>query len=143
MFLLKRAAVVLTAVVLVAAVGTGVAGAKKKHKRKHPSWGSQITVTHPSDNEFDGVVSSKFGPCRDSRVVTLFYTDSLTAQTQPVSVQRTTAKGDYQVVLPQPAYGGSYHAEVAQQNVRIKKVTNTCRAASSGSIIVQGPPLTP
>ncbi len=143
MLALRRAAIVLTALILVAAVGAGAAGAKKKHKKKHPSWSSQITLTHPSDNQFAGLVSSKFDPCRDSRVVTLFYTDPVTAQAQPLSVQRTTAKGNYQVVLPQPAYGGTYHAEVSQQNVRHRKVTDTCKAASSSSIEVQGPPLTP
>jgi len=128
---------------LVLGTGAALAGAKKKKKKKHPTWGSQITITHPSDTEFDGTVSSKFNPCRDSRLVTLFYTDPFTAQTQPLSVQRTTSKGNYQVVLPQPAYGGSYHVEVSQQNVRHKKVTNTCKGATSPSIDVQGPPLTP
>lgn len=138
----RRAAILLLAALLVLGTGSALAGAKKKHK-KHPHYASAISLTHPSSSEFDGVVGSKFNPCRDSRVVTLFYTDPATAQTQPLSVQRTTAKGRYQVLLPQPAYGGSYHAEVAVQNVRHKKVTSTCKAATSRSIDVQGPPLTP
>ena len=138
----RRAGILLLVLVLVLGTGAALAGAKKK-KKKHPSWGSQITLTHPSGTEFDGVVSSKFKPCRDSRLVTLFYSDPATGQTQPLSVQRTTSKGNYQVILPQQAYGGSYHAEVALSNARFKKVTNVCHSATSPSIDVQGPPLTP
>jgi hypothetical protein len=139
----RRAGILLLVLVLVLGMGAALAGAKKKKKKKHPAWGSQITLTHPSGTEFDGVVSSKFGPCRDSRVVTLFYTDPSTAQTQPLSVQRTDGKGNYQVILPQQAYGGSYHAEVALSNARVKKVTNVCHSATSPTVEVQGPPLTP
>lgn len=143
MAMTRRIVFLLLAALLVLGTCAAIAGAKKKHKKKTRKWDSDITLTHPSDSQFDGVVGSKFDSCRDSRVVTLFYTDAITGQTQPLSVQRTTSKGVYQIGLPQPAYGGTYHSEVAEGNVRVKKVDNTCKAASSPSIIVQGPPLSP
>jgi hypothetical protein len=142
MAVLRRAGVLLLVALIVLGLGGAVAGAKKKHK-KQPKWPSEVTLTHPSSTEFDGVVSSKFDPCRDSRLVTLYYTDGVTGLTQPLAVQRTDGKGRYQMLLPSPAYGGSYLAQVAEQKVRHKKVTNICKFASSSSIAAQGPPLSP
>jgi hypothetical protein len=132
----RRAGILL--VVLVVALGLGAvgAGAKKKHKKKGTPWASKITLAKPSSTEFSGVVSSKLRACRSSRVMVLFYTDPVTQQTSPLSVQRTDGKGRYEVNLSTPAYPGEYQAEVLKRKIRAMKAPQTCRVAKSGAISV-------
>ncbi len=131
----RRAGILLVVLVVALGIGGAVAGAKKKHKKK--GWASQITLTHPATNQFAGKVGSKLKGCRGSRVVTLFYTDPYTAQTSPVSVQRTDGKGRYGVVLPKDAFFGTYQAQVAQRKIRALKSKQTCKAAQSATIVLQ------
>jgi hypothetical protein len=138
MLLLKRAGVLLLVAVLVLSLAVAVAGAKKKKKRKRErSWDSQITLVHPASTQFSGTVSSKLDACRYARLVTVFYTDPVTGQIQPLSVQRTDKDGRYQVSLPSPAYPGGYHATVDEAHIRAKKAPHFCRAARSGAVGVQ------
>jgi hypothetical protein len=125
-------------VVLVVALGLGgtTAGAKKKHKKKGKGWGSKVTLTKASSTQFKGVLRSKLGPCRRSRVVTLFYTDPNTGQRSPLSVQRTDGKGGYQVSLTTPAYPGTYQVEAAVRKIRAMKAPQTCQGATSAAITV-------
>jgi hypothetical protein len=135
MLLVRRAGIVLLIVALTLAVGGAVAGAKKKHKKKKPkSWSSSITLTHPGGTQFAGSVGSKLRACRDSRVVTLYYTDPNTGETRPLSVQRTDGKGNYRVNLTTPAYAGSYQAIVDARKVRAMKAKQTCKSATSASV---------
>ena len=131
----RRAGVLLAVLVMVLALGGAAAGAKKKHRKGH-LWGSRMTLTHPSAAQFSGVVSSKLDACRASRVVILFYTDPVTQQTSPLSVQRTDGKGRYQVNLSTPAYAGEYQAEVLQRKIRAMKAPQTCKDAKSGAVSV-------
>jgi hypothetical protein len=123
-------------IVLVVALGLGgaAAGAKKKHKKKGKPWASQVTLTKASSTQFNGAVSSKLQACRSSRVVTLFYTDPNSGLTSLLSVQRTDGDGRYQVILPTPAYAGTYQALVSPRKVRAMKAPQTCRDATSSAI---------
>lgn len=134
MLVLRRAGVVL----IVAALGLGIEGAvagAKKHK-----WPSHVSLTHPSSTVFTGAVTSKFKACRSQRLVTLYYTDPTTGQTQPLSVQRTDKFGKYRVDLTQPAYGGNYQAQVPRVS---KQRINICRAGQSNVVAVAGVPPAP
>jgi hypothetical protein len=132
----RRAGVLLVVIALALTLGAGLAGAGKHKKHKGKKWASKITLVHPSPTQFTGTVSSKLKPCRAQRVVTVYYTDPLTAQTLPLSVQRTNKKGHYQVDLPKPAFVGSYHAQVAKRKIRALKRKQTCKSAQSGFIAV-------
>ena len=123
MLALRRAGGVLVIAVLGLGWGAGGASAAK--------WSSSITLTHPTSTQFTGVVSSKLKACRKERLVTLYYTDPITGQTQPLSVQRTDAKGRYEVDLTQPAYPGGYRAQVSKEKIRALKAPQTCRGAQS------------
>jgi hypothetical protein len=132
----RRAGILLAVTVLALSLSGSVAGAKKKHKKKGQSWASQVTLSHPSSTIFKGVVSSKLNACRDSRVVTLFYTDPNTGLTSPLSVQRTDNGGGYQVTLTTPAYAGTYQVQVAKQKIRALKAPQTCKGAESTTVPV-------
>jgi hypothetical protein len=123
---------------LVVAMGLGgsVAGAKKKHKKKGKARGSEVTLSKASTTQFKGVVSSKLGACRGSRVVTLFYTDPNSGQASPLSVQRTDGNGGFQVTLTTPAFAGTYQVEVAQRKIRAMKAPQTCQSATSPVVTV-------
>ena len=127
---------VLLSVVLALSLASTVAGAKKHKKRKGKVWASEITLVHAVPTEFTGRVTSNLGACGSQRLVTLFYTDPQTGQTQPISVQRTGGDGRYQVTLPAPAYAGTYLAQVSQQRIRARKAPQTCRFAQSASVRV-------
>jgi hypothetical protein len=129
MTVLRRAGVVLI-VVPVLALAAMATGTTKKHK-----WPSPVKLTQPSSTQFAGTVGSKYKPCRDQRLVTLYYTDAVTGQTQPLSVQRTNKAGEYQVDLTQPAYGGSYQAQVPKVS---KQRIQICKAGSSNVVTVVG-----
>ena len=135
---IRRAGVLLVVVALVLAVGGTAAGAKKKHKKKHKgtSWDSTVTLTHPAGAQFAGTVGSKLDACRDSRVVTIYYTDPNTGQTQPLSVQRTDPNGNYLVNLTTPAYAGAYQAIVEEQQVHAMKATQICKGITGSSLQV-------
>ena len=129
--------------VLVVALGLGGAAlAKKKHVRKR-GWRTTVTLTQVSSTQFAGQVSSKLGSCVPKRVVTLYYTDPATLQTQPLSVQRTGGKGKFRVNLPRPAFTGSYYAAVAKRKVRARGAKQTCKASQSHALSVQGTPPLP
>jgi hypothetical protein len=127
---------VLLILVLALALGSPLAGAKKKHKKKVKKWASTVTLTHTAGTQFTGVVGSKLAACRDSRVVTLYYTDPNTLQTQPLSVQRTDSKGRFQVDLTTPAYVGSYQVVVVERKIRAMKAPQICKQASSPAVTV-------
>jgi hypothetical protein len=128
----RRAGALLLVIVLVLGIGA-VAGAKKKHKKKHPgrAWGSQVTLSHPTSTEFVGAVSSNLAACASSRLVTLTYTDPNTNQTSPLSVQRTDGSGRYQVTLTKDAYAGSYQVLVDERRIRALKAKQSCNATRS------------
>jgi hypothetical protein len=127
---IRRAGIVLLILVLALVLGSPLAGAKKKHK-KAKGWASTVTLTHLAAPQFAGVVGSKLDACRDSRVVTLYYTDPNTGQTQPLSVQRTDGHGRYQVDLTTPAYAGTYQAIVDERKIRAMKAPQICKGVSS------------
>jgi hypothetical protein len=133
---LRRAAVILLSVVLTLSIAAAVAGANKHKKRKGKVWASEITLVHALPTEFTGRVTSKLGACGSQRLVTVYYTDPQTGQTQPISVQRTGGDGRYQVTLPTPAYAGTYQAQVSKQRIRAQKAPQTCRFAESPSVRV-------
>jgi hypothetical protein len=95
-----------------------------------------VTLSHPAVTQFAGTVGSKLGACRGSRVVTLYYTDQLSGQTQPLSVQRTAGKGNFHVYLPTNAYAGTYQVVVDKRKVRAMKAKQTCKSATSASLTV-------
>jgi hypothetical protein len=128
MAFLRRAGIILIVVVVAVGLGGPAAGAKKKKVRK---WGSQVTLTHPSSTQFAGVASSKLKACRQGRQAVLYYTDPITGQTQPLSVQRTNSKGRYEVNLPSPAYAGNYQTQLIKQRIRAQKAPQICRGAQS------------
>ena len=132
----RRAGILVTVLVVMLGLG-GAALAKKKHVRKR-GWPTTVTLTQVSSTQFKGQVSSKLGACVPKRVVTLYYTDPVTLQTQPLSVQRTGGKGKYQVNLPKPAFTGSYYAAVAKRKVRARGTKQTCKATQSHTLAVQG-----
>ena len=112
-------------------LGGGLAGAKKKHKkRKGHVWGSKITLAHPSPTRFTGSVDSNLAACFKGRLVNVFYTDQ-TGNTALLSVQRADGKGRYQVNLTQSVYPGVYQAQAAQERLRARKAPQTCRSAES------------
>ena len=133
----RRAGILFTVLVVALGLGGAAAGAKKKHKKKGTAWDSQVTLGHPSINQFTGAVGSNLAACRSSRVVTLFYTDPNTGQTSPLSVQRTDGKARYQVVLVKDAFAGSYRVQVAERRIRAHQAPQTCKAAESPVITVQ------
>ena len=132
---LRRAVAVLVVLVLVLSFATAAGAGKRKHP-KGQVWRSKITVVHPTPTQFSGTVSSKLGACRSQRLVTVFYTDPQTGQTQPVSVQRTTKDGRYLVNLTMPAYAGTYQAQVSKQRIRARKAPQTCKGAVSSTLTV-------
>jgi hypothetical protein len=132
----RRAGILLTVLVLAIGLAGAVAVAKKKHKRKGNAWPSTVKLAHPSSTQFTGVVGSKLGACRGSRVVTLTYTDPNTGQTLPLSVQRTDGAGGYQVTLTSPAFPGAYQVLVAERKIRAMKAPQTCKATQSSAIAV-------
>jgi hypothetical protein len=132
----RRAGVLLLVAALVLALGATLAAGKKHKKRKGKAWASKITLVHPAPTEFTGTVSSKLDACRNRRLVTVYYTDPVTGQTQPLSVQRTGGDGRYEVSLPAPAYAGSYQAQVSEQRIRAHKAPQTCKADLSPVISV-------
>ena len=132
MGVLRRAGILLVVFVLVAGLAATVAGAKKKSRK----WASQVTLTHPSSTEFTGIVSSKLAACRKMREVVVYYTDPITGQTQPLSVQRTDGKGHYQVTLASPAYPGTYKTQVIKQRIKAMHAPQTCKGAQSAPYTV-------
>src|SRR3954453_9277639 len=133
---MRRAGIVLLVVVLAIGLGVAAADGKKKHKKKAKKWPSQVTLSHPTDTQFTGVVSSKLDACRDTRLIGLYYTDAVTGQTQPLSVQRTNGKGHYQVDLPKPAYAGTYQVQLVEQRIRAMKAPQICKGAQSNVVTV-------
>jgi hypothetical protein len=127
----RRAGIALVVAVLALGLCGAVAGAKKHRKPKGQKWPSQVTLTHPSSTQFAGMVTSKLAACRDSRLVTLYYTDPVTLQTQPLSVQRTDKGGHYQVDLTTPAYPGTYQLQLSKERIRALKAPQTCKGALS------------
>jgi hypothetical protein len=136
MALLKRAGVLVLVTLLVVSLAGSVAGAKKKHKKKARKWDSQVTLTHPSSTQFTGQVSSKLAACRDARLVGVYYTDPVTGETQPISVQRTNSKGHYEVNLTSPAFPGTYHTQLIAQRIRAMKAPQICKGAQSAPVSV-------
>jgi hypothetical protein len=128
--MLRRAGVVLIVAVLALGLGGGLAGAKKKHKKKGHVWGSRITLVHPSPTRFTGKVDSNLAACFKGRLVNVFYTDPQ-GNNALLSVQRADGKGRYEVNLTQPAYPGVYQAQAAKERIRARKAPQTCRAADS------------
>ena len=128
--------------VIALGMATGAADAKKKHERKR-GWRTTASLTQVSSTRFTGRVGSKLGGCIGKRVVTLYYTDPNTLQTQPLSVHRTGGKGKFQVDLTKPAFTGSYYAAASQRKVRAQKAKQTCKAGQSHALAVQGQPLAP
>jgi hypothetical protein len=128
---LRRAGAVLIVLVLALGLGGAVVGAKKKHKKKGHSWGSKITLAHPSGTRFTGKVDSKLAACFEGRLVNVFYTDPGSGQTALLSVQRTDGKGRYEVDLPQDAFPGAYQAQAAKERTRANKAPQTCNEATS------------
>jgi hypothetical protein len=136
MAVFRRAGILVVAAMLVLGLVAGAAGAKKKHKKKARKWDSQVTLTHPTSTTFSGVVSSKLDACRSSRVVGVYYTDPITGQTQPLSVQRTDNKGRYQVTLNSPAYPGTYQTQLIERRIRAMKAPQICKRAQSNVVTV-------
>jgi hypothetical protein len=130
MAVLRRAGILIVVALLVLSLAGTLAVAKKKKKKVH-HWASQVTLTHPTETQFVGVVSSKLDACRKSRLIGLYYTDPNTGQTQPLSVQRTDGKGRYQVDLPKPAYAGNYQVQLIAQRIRAMKAPQICNGAQS------------
>jgi hypothetical protein len=128
----RRAAAILGLLVIVLSLATGTSDAKR-HKKGH-AWASGITLVNSAPTAFDGKVSSKLGACRSQRLVTIYYTDPQTGQTQPLSVQRTANDGRYQVSLTTPAYAGTYQAQVSKQRIRAQDAPQTCRGAKSAVV---------
>jgi hypothetical protein len=133
---MRRAGIVLLVVVLALGLGAAAADGKKKHKKKARKWGSSVTLTHPSDSQFTGVVGSKLDACRDSRLIGLYYTDPITLQTQPLSVQRTDGRGHYEVDLPSPAYPGNYQVQLIEERIKAMHAPQICKGAQSNVVTV-------
>jgi hypothetical protein len=131
MMVLRRAGVVLIVAALALGFGGAMAGAKKKHKKKGHTWGSKITLQHPTSTQFTGKVDSKFAACFKGRLVNVFFTDTSSGQTALLSVQRTDGKGRYEVDLTQAAYPGVYQAQAAKERIRAQKAPQTCKASAS------------
>ena len=127
---LRRAGVVLIIAVLAIGLGGAIAGAKKHKKRKGHSWGSKITLRHPSAARFRGEVDSALAACFKGRLVNVFFTDP-SGNTALLSVQRADGKGRYDVDLTQAAYPGVYQAQAAKEQIRAKKGQQTCKADAS------------
>ena len=107
---------------------------------KHRGFKTKVTLSHPSDSEFAGRVSSKLKGCRKQRLVNLYYTDPTTGQKQPLAVDRTNKKGRFKMDLSKAAFGGSYYAQAP----KVKKGgTQQCRAGKSKKKVVPVVPLTP
>jgi hypothetical protein len=133
----RRAGIALVVVALALGLGGALAGAKKRHgKPTGQKWASQVTLNHPATTQFAGTVRSKLSACRDSRLVTLYYSDPTTLQTLPLSVQRTDKNGNYQVVLTKDAFAGTYQVQVSQQRIRAMKAPQTCKGAQSAIVAV-------
>ena len=107
---------------------------------KHRGFKTKVTLSHPSDTQFAGRVSSKLKGCRKQRVVNLFYTDPVTGQRQPLGVDRTNKKGRYEMDLSRPAFGGTYQTQVPKVS---KRKSLLCRAGKSNVVTVPTVPLTP
>ncbi|MFI5026687.1 MAG: hypothetical protein ACHQCI_08070 [Solirubrobacterales bacterium] len=137
-----RAAAVALVLVIALGMATVAADAKTKHHGKR-GWHTSSSLSQNSSTRFTGKVSSKLGKCIAKRVVTLYYTDPSTLQTQPLSVHRTGGKGKFQIDLVKPAFTGSYYAAVAQRKVRAHGAKQTCKAGQSRTLAVQGQPLAP
>jgi hypothetical protein len=145
----RRAGAVVAVAVLVLALAAGVAaGANaspapdffsgwKKQRKRERVWASDVTLSHPSGTAFVGTVSSKLDACRYTRLVTVYYTDPVTAQTQPLSVQRTDRDGRYRVSLSAAAYPGTYRAIVTEEHIRALKAPQKCNAATSPTVSVE------
>jgi hypothetical protein len=118
-------------------LGTTMAGAKKKHQRKR-GWRTTVTLMQTSSTQFTGEAGSKLGACRGMRLVTLYYTDPATLQTQPLSVQRTGGKGKYEVDLTESAFTGTYYVTVDKRKVRAKGAKQTCKASQSRALAFEG-----
>jgi hypothetical protein len=144
----RRAGALVAVTVLVPALGAGVAAGANaspapdffsgwsKHFKRERVWASDVTLTHPSGTAFAGAVSSQLDACRNARLVTVYYTDPVTAQTQPLSVQRTDRDGRYQVSLQAPAYPGTYRAIVTEEHIRALKAPQKCNGATSPTVSV-------
>jgi hypothetical protein len=135
---LRRTGLTLLAALLALSLA-GLPAAAKKHRKRH-GFGTQVTLTHPSDAQFAGRVSSKLKGCRKQRVVNLFYTDPATGQRQPLGVDRTNKKGRYEMDLPKPAFAGTYQTQVPKVS---KRGSLLCRAGKSNAVTVPTVPLTP
>jgi hypothetical protein len=138
----RRAAAAALVLAIVLALTSGAADAKKKHHGKR-GWRTTVTLNQVSNTQFKGKVASKLGACVGKRVVTLYYTDPNTLQSQPLSVQRTGGKGKYQLNLAKPAFTGGYYVTVDKRKVRAHGAKQTCKASQSRSLAVQGEPPIP
>lgn len=135
----RRAGIVVLVVVLAVGLCAALADGKKKRKKRRPV-GTQVTLTHPSEAQFTGTVTSKRFACRNQRLVNVYYTDPSTAQTRPLAVERTDTLGNYQVDLVKPAFGGTYLAQAPSVSERGSLL---CRAGESNPVVVPVVPLTP
>jgi hypothetical protein len=134
----RRVAAISLVLVIALGVAGGAADAKKKHHRKR-GWRTTVTLSQSSSTQFKGKVGSKLRACISKRVVTLYYTDPATLQTQPLSVQRSGGKGKFQVSLTKPAFTGSYYVAVNKRKIRAHGKKQTCKATQGRAIPVQGP----
>ena len=97
---------------------------------KGHSWGSKITLRHPSATVFRGKVDAGLAAWFEGRLVNVFFTDS-SGNIALLSVRRADGKGRYEVGLTQAAYPGIYQAQAAKEPIRAKKAPQTCKSAAS------------
>jgi hypothetical protein len=120
------------AVVLAFALSTGIAGAKKRHKKDAKVVSSQVTLESVGPDGANGIVSSPRSDCLVDRTVTLYMVGSEGSlrTADPVAATRTRRDGSWTAALfaGHALYPGDYYAVVdAKRSSGI-----ACATATSG-----------
>jgi hypothetical protein len=137
---LSRVAIYVTAAILVvAAVGAGVATAHKKKIKSTVTiaWDDNFVPPYDEGDRFEGNVGSKKKKCRKDRKVKVFRTQG----NQLIGTDQTNNQGRYVVAVGREASPGDYFAKAKKKLIKKnKKHKHVCKKAISPTIMVPSGP---
>ena len=116
--------------VLALGLGGALAGAKKKHKKRHV-WGSKVTLAHPSPTQFAGSGRLEPGGLLQGAPGDRLLHGPEQRKHGAALGSADGRQGPLRVDLTHAAFAGSYQAQAAKERIRARKKRQTCRVADS------------